>query len=161
MTKHLRLLASLMPLPALLFAPACSKKEDATPHTVVSVHYTAGGSAMQYLGRIDVGNIDHANTHPGSYFSALVTSPTLDGTREILTDPPAYLDDYDLTVKVYMKAAERGTTATYPIPPGTFVQAEILVNGQVRKTARVDETTTLGQYDLYPVQTVSLPFKGL
>jgi hypothetical protein len=131
----------LLLLPALLFALGCSKKEDATPHTVVSVHYAAGGSAMQYLGRIDVGNIDHADTHPGNYFSALVTTPTLEGTREILTDPLAYFDNYDLTVKVYMRAAERGTTATYPMPPGTFVQAEILVNGQVRKTARVDETT--------------------
>ncbi|RZK29745.1 MAG: hypothetical protein EOO63_08375 [Hymenobacter sp.] len=127
----------------------------------MAVHYTAGGAAMQYRGRIQVGNLDHAGSNPGNYFDVLVSSPTLDGTREVVTGVPSYLEEYDLTVQVYLEGAERGTIATYPIPAGTFVQAEILVNGQVRKTVRVDETTTLGPYDLYPTQTVTLPFKGL
>ncbi|RZK15650.1 MAG: hypothetical protein EOO56_22420 [Hymenobacter sp.] len=144
-------------LPVLLFASACSKQEDAAPRMVVAVHYTAGGSAMQLHGRINVGNVDSTTSaHPGNYFSVPVTSPTLDVTRTVLTDPPAYLDNYDLTVQVSLAAAERG-----PVPSGTFVQADILVNGQVLKTARVDATTPLGQDDLYPTQTASLLFKGL
>jgi hypothetical protein len=154
--KHTLLLGLLV---ALL--SGCTKKDTPAPPTVVAVHYTAGGAATQFRGRIHVGNLDRAGQNPGNYFDVLVNSSTLDGTREVVTGVPSYLDDYDLTVKVYLEGAERGTIATYPIPAGTFVQAEILVNGQVRKTVRVDETTTLGPYDLYPTQTIALPFKGL
>jgi hypothetical protein len=139
----------------------CTKKDTPAPPTVVAVHYTTGGAAMQFRGRVHVGNLDHAGRNPGNYFDVLVNTPTLAGTREVVAGMPAYLDDYDLTVQVYLEAAERSTIATFPVPAGTFVQAEILVNGQVRKTVRVDETTTLGPYDLYPTQTISLPFKGL
>jgi hypothetical protein len=127
--------AFLLPLTLLLSSCGDKKKQDdpAPQAHVVRVHYVAQNVAN--LGpQVAAGSISPSGATT-SYFSEVPAN-----SMDITHDPWTVASGDDFSVIIAF-ANVRGTQRA---PAGSRIVAEILVDGQVRKTAVIDETTAPG-----------------
>lgn len=146
-------------LAAGLLLAGC-KKADAppVPPVVISVHVTAScpGIAPSYavisnISREQVGGVSQR------LFQLHYVQDQIDETRVVLENPgPEYAGD-----SLRASIALPGPYANFSIPASGFAQVDILVNGQVRKTARVDSRTAVVDRNPYLERSVYLRFKNL
>lgn len=141
----------------------CQKKQDAAPATI-TVRCTSGGAAVLYQGVVYVGSHAPSGTglgvgyFPHNYFT-VAAAPNLDETHQVATFPlPDSLATRDLVVSV----ALRGITPTTPVTRSgqTFVQAEVLVRGQVRGTVVVADSSRVFNRPFLN-RTLVLPYQNL
>jgi hypothetical protein len=148
--KYYPMLGFLLPL-----FSACHTTADPTPVTTIALHITANspGIAPSYVIPVHAYRIRGGQVQE-SYGLQPYKQDQVDETRVIIpTLDSTYVAD-SLEVSVGLP----GPYVSYTITG--FAQIEVLVNGQVRKTVRVDRTTPLVRSP-YLIQAAYLPLRGL
>lgn len=130
-----------------------------TPAPVtITVHVTANCPGIAPSYRV-VANayLYRGGSAKTNYFLLSVPQDQVDETRTILVDPgPEYAAD-----SLYASIALPSPYSNFTIPSGSFAQVDILVNGKVRKSARVESSTPLRNRAPYFVEAVYFRFKDL
>ncbi|TGE04767.1 hypothetical protein [Hymenobacter fodinae] len=124
----------------LVTATACGKEEkqdDPQPApTMHQVEVRYSGAGLTDLGAfINVFTNTPAGSDSSKVFSHAITNPTIQA-RAVPRD--MFSSARDFTVIVAFKKVQGATQA----PAGSYLMAEILVDSQVKKTVRIDNTTT-------------------
>ena len=146
----------------LLLLAGCKKDAPPAPTPaqpiVISVHVTAScpGIAPSYA---VISNVSREKVGGASkrFFQLHYVQDQVDETRIVLENPgPEYAGD-----SLQASIALPGPYASFSIPASGFAQVDILVNGQVRKSARVDSRTVIFDRNPYLQRTAFLRFKDL
>lgn len=143
----------------LLAMGGCKKDDPAatSPVTVaVRVTATCPGIAPAYA-IIATADRYRAGQFAARYFQLTLKQDQVDETRTVVVDPgPEFATD-----SLQATIALPGPYAGFTLPAGSFAQVDILVNGQVRKSARVDTKTAVTNRNPYLEQSTFLRFKDL
>jgi hypothetical protein len=145
----------------LLLLAGCKKDEapsaPARP-VIISVHVTAScpGIVPSYA---VISNVSREQVGGASqrFFQLSYAKDQVDETRVVLESPGAEYAGDSLQASIALP----GPYASFSIPANGFAQVDILVNGQVRKTARVDSRTAIFDRNPYLQRSAYLRFKDL
>jgi hypothetical protein len=130
----------------------------ATAPVTIEVRTTANCPGIAPTYRV-ISNAEHysGGSLVTRFFQLAVSQDQVDETRVVLVNPgPQYAAD-----SLGASIALPSPYASFTIPRGGFAQVDILVNGKIRKSARVDEHTPLRSRAPYFVEQVYFRFKDL
>gem|GEM_PF-6811034 len=145
----------------LLLLAGC-QKDKAPPApaqpVIISVHVTAScpGIAPSYAVISNVSR-EQAGGASQRFFQLHYLQDQVDETRIVLENPGAEYAGDSLQASIALP----GPYANFSIPANGFAQVDILVNGQVRKSARVDSKTAIFDRNPYLQRSAYLRFKDL
>lgn len=157
----------LLLLGVLLSGLAGCKHADPAPTPVpgpapasvtISVHITANCAGIAPSYRV-ISNVEHysGGNFVSRFFQVATAQDQVDETRVVLVNPGAAYASDSLRASIALPSPY----ASFTIPRGGYAQVDILVNGQVRKSARVDEHTPLRSRAPYFEEQVYFRFKDL
>lgn len=148
-------------LAAGLLLAGCKKEATPaapTPPVIVSVHVTAScpGIAPSYA---VISNVSREQVGGASQrlFQLHYVQDQVDEKRVVIENPGVEYAGDSLRVSIALP----GPYANFSIPANGFAQVDILVNGQVRKTARVDSRTVVVDRNPYLERSAYLRLKDL